>query len=464
MFTKEQLINIGAEKLAEIILSLHKNRPDLQKQLEIIFAGFDSDPKKIISMIKKEIASLKRSSRFVDYYESDALADQVNQVRIHIMEDLLPKSPDQAIELLLNFLDIHQNTLNRVDDSNGTVGDAFQQACADLGKAYEHTTNTLDDVVNLVYDRFMNNDYAVYDNIIWHFKDVLKDNGLSLLKQKLEKSVNQKNTTTIKIGLEQIADCQNDVDAYIEACSFTGKPHAHDHLEIAKRLIKHWRGIEAIEWLDSIDLPVAHSWYQDKQALKIQALDLCGNYKAAQAERLNWFETTLSPKVYSEILKHAEVDFIESFQKTAIQKALDFPNPHIALIFLKEIQEFEQAAKLVLLKIDVLDGSNYYTLRPIADILCKVDPLASTLLYRKMIEPVLVGAKSKYYNYAAKDLATCHNLSSQITDWHKYQNHQLYFEEISKQHKRKTSFWPEYASALNKQIAKDAKIASKNND
>ncbi|MCC8398081.1 MAG: hypothetical protein LN569_02065 [Rickettsia endosymbiont of Labidopullus appendiculatus] len=79
-----------------------------------------------------------------------------------------------------------------------------------------------------------------------------------------------------------------------------------------------------------------------------------------------WFKTTLSPKVYSEILKYTEADFIESFQKTTIQKALDFPNAHAALVFLREIQEFEQAAKLVRLKIDALDGSNYYTLHPIA--------------------------------------------------------------------------------------------------
>lgn len=56
------------------------------------------------------------------------------------MGDLLLKPPDQGLELLLNLLDIRQNTLNGVDVSNGTVGEVCQQACADLSKAYQYTT------------------------------------------------------------------------------------------------------------------------------------------------------------------------------------------------------------------------------------------------------------------------------------------------------------------------------------
>ncbi|MBY0534087.1 MAG: hypothetical protein K2P31_03885 [Rickettsiaceae bacterium] len=48
-----------------------------------------------------------------------------------------------------------------------------------------------------------------------------------------------KNTLTIKHGLKSIADCKNDVDEYIAACAFKDGICAHDHLDIAKRLIKY---------------------------------------------------------------------------------------------------------------------------------------------------------------------------------------------------------------------------------
>jgi hypothetical protein len=69
--------------------------------------------------------------------------------------------------------------------------------------------------------------------------------------------------------------------------------------------------------------------------------------------------------------------------------------------------------------------------------------------------------KSKYYNYAAKDLVTCGVLNSQIENWGTLQNHEEYLKIIEIKHKRKVSFWAEYKSALQKQSAKEAKIARK---
>lgn len=107
---KELLMVADHEKLVDILLSLHANNHDMRPQLDIIFACLDEDPKKIVSMIKKEIASLKRESRFADYYESDSLADRLNELRLRIFNDLSDKSPQIAFEAVLDFLDLHENT------------------------------------------------------------------------------------------------------------------------------------------------------------------------------------------------------------------------------------------------------------------------------------------------------------------------------------------------------------------
>ncbi len=459
---KELLIATNHEKLVDILLSLHDSNHDLAKQLDIIFAGLDDDPKKIVSMIKKEIASLKRSSKFVDYYESASLADRLNDLRLRIVNDLHAKSPQIAFEMMLDFLDLHKNTLERVDDSNGTVSGVFFTACDDLGSLTRHINHLNNqELVEIVFARFMNNDYGIYEDIIHSFKDVLNGQGFDLLREKLEHVVSDKNALIIKLGLKSIADCKNDVDEYIAACAFKKGICAHDHLEIAKRLIKHWRPKEALKWLDNMEIPIDHSWQQDKKDLKIQALELDGNYEQAQNERLVWFSETLSPKLYGEILKAAKPDFKENFQSDAIKKAFQFPDPHEALSFLVQIQGFEEAAKFVHARFNELHGRQYYTLRPAADLLQNTDPIAATLLYRKMIEPVLDETKSKYYNYAAKDLVTCGVLNSQIENWGTLQNHEEYLKIIEIKHKRKVSFWAEYKSALQKQSAKEAKIARK---
>ena len=124
----------------------------------------------------------------------------------------------------------------------------------------------------------------------------------------------------------------------------------------------------------------------------------------AQKERLLWFSETLSPKLYGEILKAAKPDFKETFQSDAVKKAFQFPEPHVALSFLVQTQEFEEVAKFVHARFNELNGRQYYTLRPAADLLQNTDPIAATLLYRKMIEPVLDETKSKYYNMQLKIL------------------------------------------------------------
>ncbi|MHC0449612.1 MAG: DUF6880 family protein [Candidatus Lariskella arthropodorum] len=460
LILRELLISTNHEKLVDILLSLHASNHDVQKQLDIIFAGLDEDPKKIVNMIKKEIASLRRSSKFVDYYESDSLADRLNDLRLRIINDLNDKSPKIAFEIMLDFLDLHKNTLERVDDSNGTVSGVFFTACDDLGSLAGHINHLNNqEIVEIIFTRFMNNNYGIYDDIIHSFKGILKDQDFNLLQEKLEYVANDKNVFSVKFGLKAIADCKNDVGQYIAACSFKDGVYAHDHLDIAQRLIKHWRPKEALEWLDSMAIPINHSWQQDKKNLKIQALELDGNYEQAQKERLSWFVETLSPKLYGEILKAAKPDFKETFQSDAIKKAFQFPEPHTGLSFLFQIKEFEEVAKFVHARFNELNGRQYYTLRPAADLLQNTNPIAATLLYRKMIEPVLDETKSKYYNYAAKDLVACSILDSKIANWGALQRHDEYLKEIEIKHKRKISFWAAYKSVLQKQAAKEAKMA-----
>lgn len=364
---------------------------------------------------------------------------------------------------MLAFLDLHDNTLSRVDDSNGVVGDAFMTACADLGSLSESLAHlSIPEIVDMVFSKFMDNPYGIYDKLILHFKNSLTDEGFALLQAKFEQAFNEENGPRIKCGLEAIADCQNDVDAFIRACSFTEKPCAHDHLDIAKRLIDHWRGEEALEWLARMELCGNHPWQEEKRRLKIQALELDGQYQVAQSERLAWFEERLNPEIYWQIVKNAQPDFQEFFRVSAIKKAFDFQEPHTALYCLIQIQEAEEAAKFIRLKHDQLHGHQYYTLRPIADSLRDIDPIAATLLYRKLIQPVLEEAKSKYYNYAAKDLFTCGMLSSQITSWENLKSHIDYFNSLAEQHKHKVGFWSQYQAVLEKQTAKNSGKAQKN--
>lgn len=96
-----------------------------------------------------------------------------------------------------------------------------------------------------------------------------------------------------------------------------------------------------------------------------------------------------------------------------------------------QLKEFEEASKFLRLNIDRISGASYYNVRTIAETLRDIDPLVSTLLYRKLIHPILEDAKSKRYTYAAKDLLMCGILNNRIDDWGNFMNHDDYSKEVT---------------------------------
>jgi len=440
MMKKKELLALGVEKLANALISLHENDIiGIQKKVELAVAAQLEDPKQLISLIRKDLTTFKRSDRFISYKESGKFANDLDQVQSWILS-LSQTSSVDAMKLMERFLDLQEVVLNRVDDSNGSISDVFIAACKNFGAICAQVPLFVEEAVDLVYARFMQDNYGIYRDIIVNFKTVLTKEGLVLLQDKMKQAANPENAYTVQCALKSIADCQKDVDAYLQACFFHGTLSSYDHIEIAERLIADNRATEALEWLDE--------QVSESSELKIKALTMNAEVEEAQQERVKWFKASLSPDVYGEVLQNTDSKDRDNFKIEAIQEAFLSPRIDAAIRFLIDIQEFQEAAKLVRLKIEQVDG--FYSLRPIANELSATDPLAATLLYRKMIEPVLKKAVSKYYKYAIKDLISCIILSSTITHWESFPTHQEYFTSLQEIHKRKSSFWTQY-QAIQKQ-------------
>jgi hypothetical protein len=260
---------------------------------------------------------------------------------------------------------------------------------------------------------------------------------------------------TIKRGLKDIADCRNDVDEYIAACSFTTAIHEHDHLGIAKRLASLGRYDEALKWLDDMSKPVCRAWKEDYFRIKIDALFLSGNKDAAQEERINWFDSGFDYDLYAEIIDNAENDeFKLEFRKNTVQKAFECKNIYAGMEFLVKLKEIDKCAQLIYAKAEtMIDGSSFYILRSAIKILRDLEPLAAMILCRKLLENVLHKGSSKYYKYAAKDLVDCYKLSKKITDFRAYEKHEDYFATIQAKHRKKYAFWKIYDPLFEKTIA-----------
>lgn len=67
MISKDSLLKLGADNLSDIIMDISNGDDEIKKQVHIKLASFDESPKKLVSLIKKDISSIKRSNKFYDY-------------------------------------------------------------------------------------------------------------------------------------------------------------------------------------------------------------------------------------------------------------------------------------------------------------------------------------------------------------------------------------------------------------
>jgi hypothetical protein len=184
---KDYLVRAGAEKLADILLSLYYHL-DLQQPMDILLAGLEDDPLKMSDLIQEEIVRFDHSTEFIDYRGISALAQVLDHLRIMIVENLYAKSPQLARDRLLEFLDLHENIFNRSDD-DGVVGDVFQEACKDLGRICAALKIPDADMVELIYDKFMNNSFGIYNDIMDACQIALTPQGLQLLQEKISEVI-----------------------------------------------------------------------------------------------------------------------------------------------------------------------------------------------------------------------------------------------------------------------------------
>jgi hypothetical protein len=222
--------------------------------------------------------------------------------------------------------------------------------------------------------------------------------------------------SVIRLALQEIADGQGDVDAFIAQQSQKARTVPAVAAQIAQRLLKAGRAEEAWSAINAVEQMrsgwIAFEWEQ----VRVEVMEALGRKEEGQAFRWSCFERTLNDKHLRDYLKRLpEFDDIEAEQR-AMGTALEFPEIHQALSFLISWPALERAAALVLGRAKELNGDHYEILSPAADALAGKYPLAATLLLRAMIDFSLKQNRVKRYGHAFRHLAECASLASAISD------------------------------------------------
>jgi hypothetical protein len=443
--TAETLIALGPERLAQLVLTQAESDPLFARAVRMVLAAKE-DVSSLAHEIDKRLKTIRRSTSFLDWDKVRPLARELDQLRESITGPLAEQSPQLAIEQMRLFLSLAESVYERADDSSGSLGDVFRQGGEDLGALWvragdQDPASLAAEILSLIEA----DGYGVFDGLPEAASPALGVEGRAAMRRLiLERqgalSNDQRRRYDYKANwlLPKLADLDDDVDAFIATVD-PERRNALLNARVAERLIAHDRAEEALGWIDA---PTERSYNERGLAdLRLNALETLGRKEEAQAQRHRIFERWLDRDALHAWLKGLPA--FEDFE--AEQAALDFVVAHtdaaLALDFLIAWPDLKRAARLVLQRLDQLEGRQYDVLRPAAAALEAGYPGAATLLYRRLVAGVVDRAASKYYPYAARDYHAAAGLADAIDGDAAVPSHADWTAELRRQHGRKIGFW-----------------------
>jgi hypothetical protein len=455
--TIENLVSLGPEKLAKMLLKEAEKSDALSRSIELSLAARGS-VEDLAKHLRQEFKQCIKKKYFIGKGGSFEYSNELDDLRSTITDKILPKDPETAAQLLEEFIALHKKAFYVSDDSYGVIGDVFRQAIKDWGIAWSRVqgkdTTTL---ARKVYAKHIANDYGIYDEIVPAFGEAIGDNGLAVLEELALKELKKLPpfpeddkarlfdktwSARSRIGhiMEGIADIRKDPDSFIEAVSILGRKTIYG-VEIAERLMEAGRFEEALEWLNN------NSGVQRKYEISdLKAKCLIALNRADDARDVLWehFLQTFDSGTYKEALALARSEEREQMQREALAAANQSNRLLESLSFLIKEGFLQEAASLVLERWQEIDGSVYTTLGAISKELADGYPLPALVLHRLMAEAVLEKGVSKYYGYSVRNLRAAERLGLAVTEWHGFKNNEEFKQELRVRHRFKKAFWERY--------------------
>jgi uncharacterized protein DUF6880 len=128
----DNLAALGPERLAAILIDVAAGNADIKRRLRLELAAQAGGGDALAAEVGKRLTALRAARSFVDWQKRREFLKDLDQQRVMIVDRIAQTRPDLALDLMWRFMDLAEPVFNRVDDSNGSVGDVFHKACDNL--------------------------------------------------------------------------------------------------------------------------------------------------------------------------------------------------------------------------------------------------------------------------------------------------------------------------------------------
>ncbi|RUO63666.1 hypothetical protein CWI71_00965 [Pseudidiomarina insulisalsae] len=445
------LANADGEQLRSLIEKLYGVHEATDTLIEAHL--LQKRPKALNEHIRERIRRVKQGRSFIDWRASDAFSRDID-VLVDDIEQLAEQDVIGGFDLIDALINTHSAVYARADDSSGMIGFSYRQATAMWLKIAmtARQSGFLDkNWPEEVYQRHLQNDYAVWDSLLANSRELLTEDELNRLAVRFESDLincldERENTTsrfaylTAATGLKGVAEALQNASLYARATTLVSpQPNTLQLRDLVEFCLRVGDPQAALNWHAKGDWPAQSN---DGSDLLDRIYQQTGNSQALYELRKQRYRSTPSYEHLQKLIELTTTDEASKFRHNAPAVAQEINNLGSALEFLMHLEQYELAQEKVLQHSDQLSQLFYGNLENYAKTFAMHHmPLAAALCYRALIDDILSEARYKAYHYAARYFKQLIKLDDKITDYRGALIHADYLEKLKNRHGRKRAFW-----------------------
>lgn len=435
--TAANLADLGAARLAAILVDVAEAQPTIKRRLRLELAG-EVGAEDLAAEVAKRLAAIETRRSRVHWRKYKEFVRDLELQRAMIAGKMAQENPALALDFLWRFVDMAEGVLSLTKDDKGEVEAVFLAAVEDLGPVAARAGGSSLALAERAFQALETDENEIFVRLVEILLPALDAAGIARLRDLLEAAIARRGRPkpALRAAVQALADAQGDVDGFIATITASEALQPWTGAQIASRLTAAGRAPEALAALKRSAPPafadVARSQARvvaSAPSLKawedayLEALEADGQADAAQAVRWTAFEQRLSADRLRAYLKRLpDFDDVEA-EDRAMAHVAGFKSFPAALRFFLAWPAPSQAAALILARAGEIDGDDYEGLEAAAQVLEGRHPLAATLLYRAMIGRTLRFNRRDRFADAERWMADCAILAPQIADFGDYESH-----------------------------------------
>ncbi len=441
---KQKLIALGADALADALLDLAVHSDEADDLIEQLIAT----PKENVQRFKKKLSGLKRRKRFISWRESAGFTRELEM----LLQDLKSSVDDPltGVELVAAFYESDNTIFEMCDDSSGNIGDVFRYDAKELFVDYASRCNNKEKIADIILKVNQKNNYGIRDTLIDCAGEYLPEDVIRTMIATLQKWADKEKDERGKrhhlMLIESLARQVKDAKLFEKTRIVSwGKLSTAALIDIARVYLESGDVETAHSWLKKIPEDETYQAYERDKLLEEIYLKQGDSEKLTELlfQKFRSYHSIDTLQTLLDVIGHEKRNEVVTDEMAQILKADRLLESDAE--FLISIGKIDEAEEYLLGLANQLNGDLYGSLLSLAEAMESENRhLITSLIYRSLLLSILERGYTKAYPHGIRYMKKLDKLAVTVSDWKKFNSHEVFKEQVKEAHGRKRSFWSKY--------------------